>query len=127
MYLFFGAFPLVFGKGHDFTLSQVGLTFLGIFVGMILGIASDPLWRKNYARLMRNYEKETGQPGKSEPEFRLPPTILGAWIVPIALFGKSHAIPMRASDSCVTTTHGFLKFGFVFIKIDGLRSFVEKG
>jgi len=87
LYLFFGAFPLVFGKGHGFTLSQVGLTFLGIFVGMILGISSDPLWRRNYARLNKNYERQTGQPGASEPEFRLPPTIVGAWIVPISLFG----------------------------------------
>jgi hypothetical protein len=88
LYLFFGAFPLVFEKGHGFTLSQVGLTFLGIFVGMIMGISSDPLWRRNYARLVRSYEQETGQPGASEPEFRLPPTIVGAWIVPIALFGE---------------------------------------
>jgi hypothetical protein len=56
-------------------------------VGMILGISSDPLWRRNRDRLLRNYEKETGIPGASEPEFRLPPTIVGAWIVPISLFG----------------------------------------
>jgi len=87
LYLFFGAFPLVFGKNHGFTLSQIGLTFLGLFVGMVAGIASDPLWRRNYMRLVKNYSKETGREGASEPEFRLPPTIVGAWIVPIALFG----------------------------------------
>ncbi|KAL1629919.1 hypothetical protein SLS54_000777 [Diplodia seriata] len=38
LYLFFGAFPLVFQNNHGFTLSQVGLAFLGLFVGMILGI-----------------------------------------------------------------------------------------
>lgn len=37
LYLFFGAFPLVFETNHGFTLSQVGLTFLGLFVGMIMG------------------------------------------------------------------------------------------
>jgi hypothetical protein len=88
LYLFFGAFPLVFGKNHGFTLSQIGLTFLGLFVGMVAGIASDPLWRRNYMRLVKNYSKETGREGASEPEFRLPPTIVGAWIVPIALFGE---------------------------------------
>ncbi|KKY14154.1 putative benomyl methotrexate resistance protein [Diplodia seriata] len=30
LYLFFGAFPLVFQNNHGFTLSQVGLAFLGL-------------------------------------------------------------------------------------------------
>lgn len=85
LYLFFGAFPLVFENNHGFTLSQTGLTFLGIFVGMIVGVSCDPLWHRNYARLVRN------NGGVSEPEFRLPPTILGATLVPIGLFGKELA------------------------------------
>ncbi|KAL1389009.1 benomyl/methotrexate resistance protein [Phyllosticta capitalensis] len=88
LYLFFGAFPLVFENNHGFTLSQVGLAFMGLFVGMILGILSDPFWRRNYARLVRQREEQGGEPGGSEPEFRLPPTIFGAIVVPIALFGS---------------------------------------
>jgi hypothetical protein len=87
LYLFFGAFPLVFEKNHGFSLWQVGLTFLGIFVGMMIGISSDVFWKRNYVRLVRNYSKETGIENNSEPEFRLPPTIVGAWVVPVALFG----------------------------------------
>lgn len=86
LYLAFGSFPLIFGRGHGFTLSQVGLSFLGLFVGMILGIASDPIWHWNYRRLMRNRERATGEVGVSEPEFRLPPTIFGAALAPIGLF-----------------------------------------
>ncbi|KAK3111392.1 hypothetical protein LTR53_013415, partial [Teratosphaeriaceae sp. CCFEE 6253] len=81
LYLFFGAFALVFKTNHDFNEWQVGLTFLGIFVGMVIGVSCDPLWRTNYMRLVRN------NGGVSEPEFRLPPTILGAAIVPVSLFG----------------------------------------
>jgi len=88
VYLFFGAFPLVFGNNHGFTISQTGLTFLGILVGMIAAIVSDPLWRKNYVRLVKKREAAGGEKGGSEPEFRLPPTILGAWIVPVGLFGE---------------------------------------
>jgi hypothetical protein len=88
LYLFFGAFALVFQNNHDFTISQIGLSFLGIFVGMLTGIASDPLWRRCYERLVRQREKQGGEPGGSEPEFRLPATIAGAFVVPIALFGK---------------------------------------
>ncbi|CAD0027105.1 unnamed protein product [Aureobasidium pullulans] len=81
LYLFFGAFPLVFENNHGFVLWQTGLTFLGIFVGMVTGVSCDPIWRKNYNRLVTN------NGGVSEPEFRLPPTILGAILVPIGLFG----------------------------------------
>lgn len=103
LYLFFGAFPLVFGNNHDFTLSQVGLSFLGLLFGMAAGVASDPLWHKNYVRLVNNREKAGGEIGGSEPEFRyaifslpasrfiliinrLPPAILGACLVTIGLF-----------------------------------------
>jgi multidrug resistance protein len=86
LYLFFGAFGVVFKGNHGFTLSQTGLSFLGIFVGMIAGILTDPLWQKNYMRLIRSRETATGEVGGSEPEYRLPPAILGALLVPVGLF-----------------------------------------
>jgi hypothetical protein len=85
LYLFFGAFPLVFQGNHGFSISQTGCSFLGLLVGMLLGILSDPLWRKIYNRLVRQAE---AQGGGSEPEFRLPSTVFGAFLVPIGLFGK---------------------------------------
>lgn len=88
MYLFFGAFPLVFQNNHGFSISQTGLAFLGLLVGMLAGISTDPIWRRIYGRLVRQREEQGGEPGGSEPEFRLPSTILGAWVVPVALFGK---------------------------------------
>ncbi|KAI7241156.1 MFS general substrate transporter [Hortaea werneckii] len=81
IYLFFGAFALIFENNHGFNQWQTGLTFLGIFVGMVIGVNCDPLWRRNYTRLVSN------NGGASEPEYRLPPTILGAMTVPISLFG----------------------------------------
>lgn len=81
LYLFFGAFPLIFMNNHNFTLSQTGLTFLGILIGLIIGVACDPIISRNYARLVRNNN------GVSEPEFRLPPTVVGAVIVPFSLIG----------------------------------------
>ncbi|KAH7346295.1 major facilitator superfamily domain-containing protein [Rhexocercosporidium sp. MPI-PUGE-AT-0058] len=86
LYLFFGAFPLVFMGNHGFSLSQTGMSFLGIFIGMVLGAATDPIWHKNYARLIRQREERTGEIGGSEPEYRLPPSICGAILVPIGLF-----------------------------------------
>jgi hypothetical protein len=89
------AFPLVFGNNHGFNLWQTGLTFLGLFVGNVIGVSCDPFWRRNCTcypqrksktqtvglglgrltqehlddRLVRN------NGGISEPEFRLAPTI----------------------------------------------------
>lgn len=41
------AFAVVFRNNHDFNQWQTGLTFLGIFVGMVVGVCCDPLWRRN--------------------------------------------------------------------------------
>lgn len=80
LYLFFQAFPLVFSKVHGFDLQTIGLTFLGLFVGMVIGILSDPFWGSLRQRLVAK------NGGVSEPEFRLPSGILGGVLVPIGLF-----------------------------------------
>ena len=87
LYLFFDAFGLVFSHNHDFELWQVGLTFIGIGVGMVLGMATNPFWHKNYLRLVANQEKAAGSvKQKPEPEFRLPPAMLGAVLCVTGLF-----------------------------------------
>ena len=53
---------------------------------MLTAIASDPIWHYNYLRLLRKKEQQTGEPGKSEPEYRLPPSIFGVWLCVIGLF-----------------------------------------
>ena len=85
LYLFFGAFPLVFRTNHGFALWQVGLSFLGIFTGMVLAAASDPVWGRIRARLIAKKAAETGEEG-SEPEFRLPVAIAGSLLVPVGMF-----------------------------------------
>jgi MFS family permease len=80
LYLFFGAFHLVFTNVYGFNLYQVGLSFIGMLVGMLFAIASDPFWQRNYLRLVR---KNSNQ---SEPEYRLPPSIGGSILTIIGLF-----------------------------------------
>ncbi|KAM4062962.1 major facilitator superfamily protein [Hirsutella rhossiliensis] len=63
LYLFFGAFPLVFGTNHGFNL----------------GRRAWPSWASWHERV-------TGVKDGSEPEFRLPPAILGSLLVPVGLF-----------------------------------------
>jgi hypothetical protein len=80
IYLFFGAFPLVFGGNYGFNLWQTGLSFLGIFVGMLVGAATNPIWHSVHRKLVR------GNNGVPEPEYRLASSILGAALVPVGLF-----------------------------------------
>lgn len=86
LYLFFGAFNLVFVQVYGFELWQVGMSFLGITVGMLVAVGQDPLWRRNYARLERNHIASVGEKGDSMPEWRLPPAIAGAPPVTIGIF-----------------------------------------
>ena len=107
LYLFFGTFDLVFTNVYGFNQWQVGLTFFGLLTGMIVALLSDPIWHFNYLRLLRNHNDtththdsagsstSTSQPEKedidytimhSEPEFRLPPAIIGGWLSTFGLF-----------------------------------------
>lgn len=72
IYLFFGAFGLIFGDVYGFNLWQTGLAFLGMFLGMIAASATDPVWHRVHDGLFHRNN------GLSEPEFRLPPAIAGA-------------------------------------------------
>lgn len=86
LYLFFGAFPLVFKTNYEFNLWQVGLTFLGIVIGLTIGVLTDPIWLPIRLYLASRYQKEGGKAAGAEPEYRLPPAIVGSIIVPIGLF-----------------------------------------
>lgn len=81
LYLFFGTLPLVFRTNHDMNLWQSGLTFLGIITGMCLAAASNPIWSRVRGHLLGKQGS-----GQSEPEYRLPPAILGGALIPIGLF-----------------------------------------
>lgn len=46
LYLAFQVFPIIFEQGHHFNTQMTGLTFLGIGLGMVSAIASQPFWNK---------------------------------------------------------------------------------
>ena len=79
LYLLFTTLTLVFEKQYGFSQGTVGLTFLGIGVGSLLGLftfglVSDKLVKKMAAK------------GEMKPEYRLPPLIPGSLVIPIGLF-----------------------------------------
>ncbi|KAH8104536.1 MFS general substrate transporter [Cristinia sonorae] len=80
LYLAFQVFPIIFGKGHHFNTQSVGMTFLGIGLGMILAVACNPFWNRLYRR---EALKHNGNP---PPEMRLIIGMAGAIITPISLY-----------------------------------------
>ncbi|KAK3692643.1 putative multidrug protein [Podospora appendiculata] len=85
LYLFFGAFPLVFVNNHGFNLWQVGLTFMGLLVASIVAALSTPFWHRLRYDLAEKRSQKTGVL-KAEPEDQLPPVILGAPLITAGLF-----------------------------------------
>ncbi|RMZ89862.1 hypothetical protein DV736_g2908, partial [Chaetothyriales sp. CBS 134916] len=122
LYLFFGAFPLVFGDVYGFNLWQTGLAFIGLSVGMVLAITSDPIWRKYYGRLMDKRERETGE-RKSEPEFRLPPTIVASWSCVVGLFWFAWTIYPTLHWIVPIIGTAFFGFGIILV-FSGIFTFL---
>lgn len=86
LYIFFAKLPQTFRTTHSMNLWQSGLTFTGIIIGMLCGAATAPAWVRIRRQLMAKREMETGKAGVSEPEYQLPPAIVGAILIPIGLF-----------------------------------------
>lgn len=76
--LFFSAFPIVFETKHGFTLSQVGLSFLGLGIGEVIAVLLIPV----FAKIQRAQIAKHGD----SPEISLIPAMAGAVLGPIALF-----------------------------------------
>ncbi|KAI0322373.1 MFS general substrate transporter [Amylostereum chailletii] len=79
LYLAFQAFPIIFKEGHHFSVQATGLTFLGILIGMLLGLSSQPYWNRKF----REYKEAHGDP---PPEYRLIMGQVGGILVTIGLF-----------------------------------------
>lgn len=80
LYMMFGAFPIVYQEYRGWSQGIGGLAFLGIAVGMLIGVAYALFDNKRYVKISR----ENG--GMAPPEARLPPGMIGAAALPIGLF-----------------------------------------
>ncbi|PQE13900.1 MFS transporter protein [Rutstroemia sp. NJR-2017a BBW] len=85
-YLFFGAFRIVYSDVYGFHAWQVALTFIGMLLGMTAAVATGQLGIWNYRRLVTKREREEKYYEGPEPEYRLPPAIVGAPFITVGLF-----------------------------------------
>lgn len=82
LYVFFEAFAIVFVEIHGFNEGELGLSFMGVFIGAVGTMLAFELYLK------KNLEKkfDEAEDGYIKPEQRLPPAMLGAFGIPICLF-----------------------------------------
>ena len=86
LYSFFAAFQYVYATVYGFNIQQIGLTFIPIAVGSLLGsltvILIDRLiYQKRHAKW-----KAQGAIGRVPPEQRLHASMIGSFGLPIGLF-----------------------------------------
>lgn len=81
LYMLVGAFPILYHDQKGWSSGVDGLPFLGIEVGIIIGILYCIFDKRRYTKVAAKY---TDSP--VPPEARLPPAIVGAFGLPIALF-----------------------------------------
>ncbi|KAJ3729655.1 major facilitator superfamily domain-containing protein [Lentinula raphanica] len=80
LYLAFQAFPVIFETIHGFNMQSTGLSFLGIGIGMLSGLASQPYWNRVFSR---EAEKNGGV---APPEARLYMGEIGGILTPLGLY-----------------------------------------
>ncbi|KAH6877322.1 major facilitator superfamily domain-containing protein [Thelonectria olida] len=81
LYLIFTAMPILFQQEYGFSTGSVGLAYIGIGAGSVVGLfiaggISDPL--------VRHLTKKNG--GEPMPEYRLPIMVIASVFVPAGLF-----------------------------------------
>lgn len=108
LYLLFTTMTEVFEMQYGFSQGSVGLAYLGIGIGSLLGLfvlgaISD--------RLLQRLTKSNG--GVSKPEYRLPPMFVGSWLIPLALFWYGWTAEKKDAWILPIIGTGFLGVGMI--------------
>lgn len=80
LYIWFESFPIVFNGIYGFSLGLEGTAFLGILIGVFITLPFFIWYQRKYI------EPKFNDKGELTPEWRLPPSFVGAFAIPICLF-----------------------------------------
>lgn len=81
LYMLFGAFPIVYQEIRGWSAGIGGCAFLGILVGMLLGVPYLLLDNFRY-----NKKAKKSENGRAAPEDRLPAAMVGSIAIPLGMF-----------------------------------------
>ena len=92
LYLAFQAFPITFEQIHGFSVQETGMAFLGIGLGMILALASQPYWNSLFRA------KSLKHNGNPPPEVRLIVAKYGAILAPLGMLRLIINVELQVSE-----------------------------
>lgn len=85
LYLLFTTFTVVFEGQYGFSSSDVGLTYLGLGIGSLMGLAIFGVLSDRIVKA-KSKPRADGSGTEMKPEYRLPPMVTGAFLIPIGFF-----------------------------------------
>ncbi|ETS84329.1 hypothetical protein PFICI_02354 [Pestalotiopsis fici W106-1] len=110
-FAFFHGYTYVFGRVYNFTSAEVGLTFIGIFIGVTLAVPTFIVVNKTlYAKA-----KAKAPDGRPPPEERLYSSILGSIGISVSLFW--FAWTARADVHWIVPTAAGALFGWGIVSL----------
>jgi MFS transporter, DHA1 family, multidrug resistance protein len=119
LYLFFEAYPISFQEERGWNQGVGALPFLGILIGVILGsLTITWITKTRFARKLKKH-------GKVIPEERLPPMILGAFILPIGLFWFAWTSSPNITWVPQVISGIFIGWGILMIFLQGLNYIID--
>jgi multidrug resistance protein len=119
LYMLFGAFPIAFQDVRGWSEGIGGLAFLGVMVGMLIGVVYS-IWDN------RRYIKSAKAAGDSAPpESRLVPAMPGAVALPVGLFWFAWTnYPSIHWSVCIIGTAPF-GFGMVLVFLSQMNYLID--
>ncbi|KAK7211024.1 hypothetical protein V2G26_018202 [Clonostachys chloroleuca] len=115
LYMFLGAFPIVYQEQRGWGEGIGGLSFIGMMVGMIIGlgylVAFDVSYRK--------------KGGNQPPEARLPPALVGSVCIPIGMFSFAWTTFPSIHWSASITLSSLFGFGMVLEFVSLLNYIID--
>lgn len=85
-YLLFSTFTYVFEEQYGFPTQSTGLTFLGLGIGSLLGLLAIGAVSDRLVKAKTSASSSSGGTSAMQPEYRLPPLVVGAFFIPAGLF-----------------------------------------
>ncbi|KAF9891716.1 hypothetical protein FE257_003728 [Aspergillus nanangensis] len=109
MYLFLTTFTEIFEDTYGFNTGEAGLAYLGLGVGFSIGQFSVGPFSDWYIARKRQVS------GSIQPEDRLPPLLLGSFLVPVGLFWYGWSVEAQSHWMIAITGTAFFGAGMEYI------------
>jgi hypothetical protein len=119
-YLLLTTLAPIFEEIYNFKSSIVGISYLGVGGGFLLG---QMVFAQISDRILKRMTRKRG--GEMKPEFRLPPSVVGGVLVPISFFWYGWSAQARAHWLVPIIGTGFLGFGNSLIFVSHPSSIIR--